>query len=96
MKKAVSTILLIGTLLLVIGAGLFLLALAMNGWDFRALDNSQYQTKSYEITDEFSKISIDTTTADVLVLPGTDAHAKVISYERVRESNEVKVTDGTL
>lgn len=96
MKTSTIIFLVIGMLLLIFGAALFVIPLASSGWDFSALGDNRYQTKSYEITDEFTKVSIDVITSDVIVLPSTDGKVKVVSFERVKETNEVTTADGTL
>ena len=85
MKTKTAISLLVGVLLLLIGAALFLIPLANNGWDFSKLSGNRYQTKSYDITEDFTKISVDLQSADIRILPATDGGAKVISYERSKE-----------
>lgn len=96
MKKATIVLLLAAVLLITVGVSLFIFPLATNGWDFSMLKGNRYQTKSYEITEEFNKVTIDVVTSDVIIFPSTDGKVSVISNERIKESNEVAVKDGTL
>ena len=96
MKKATTILLLVAMLLIVVGAAIFIIPLALGGWDFSALDGNHYQTKTYDITEEFTKVSIHAITSDVMVLPSTDGKVSVISREREKEQYEVKAADGAL
>ncbi len=68
----------------------------MAKWDFAKLSASKMQTKDYEIDDIFSNISITADTAEIDFVLTEDEKCKVVCYENVKETHEVKVENGTL
>lgn len=84
MKKSVW----LALLLIFLGCGIVVLALAMKNFDFQALDGKTYETKNYEITDAFAGIVIKTDTADVRLVP-TDAQVVTVTC---REQEKLKHT----
>ena len=55
----------IAVLLIFVGTLLLISALHSSGWDFSKLGTQNLVTNSYDITHDFSVISIETVTADV-------------------------------
>ena len=96
MRKSVKVWLIVATLLVFLGALLFAGMLFSAGWDFSKLATTEYATMSYEIDEEFSNISINTDTADVHFELSQDGNCKVVCFEDVKESFEVKVEENTL
>lgn len=78
--------------------GLVIFAVVMSAlhWDFSKLGTSKFVTNSYEISDTFRNISVDTDTADVVFLPSGDGICKVVCYEEENVLHDVFVEDGTL
>ena len=96
MKKATVILLVLALVMLILGSALVLVPIAKSGWDFSKLESNRYQTKTHEITDDFTNIYIDIQTADVAVLPSSDGGVRVVSHERINATNEVKVQEDTL
>ena len=65
-------------------------------WDFTKLSTYQYETNHYELRDHYESISIDTSTADIQLLPSEDSQCSVVCYEQKNMKHSVAVTDGTL
>ena len=53
-------------------------------------------TNTHGISDTFSRVSIETKTADVVILRSEDGVARVVCYEDPKIKNEVSVEEGTL
>ncbi len=78
------------------GGIIFLIALMASGWSFVTLFSEKWSTNSYEITEAFSDIYINSDTADITFLPSEDGSCRVICYERERLKHISTVKDGTL
>ena len=86
----------LATLLVFFGGVIFALAMTLNSWDFTRLSTEKYETNSYEITEDFYSISVDTATADIAFLPSPDGKCRVVCYENEKMKHSVSVTDGAL
>ena len=86
----------LATLLVFFGGVIFALAMTLNSWDFTRLSTEKYETNSYEITEDFYGISVDTATADIAFLPSPDGKCRVVCYENEKLKHSVSVTDGAL
>ena len=92
MKKSVW----LAILLIVLGCGTVVLALAMKDFDFTALEGKTYETRSYEITDAFAGVVIEANTADVRVVPTDAAVATVTCREEKNLKHTVTVSENKL
>ena len=81
-------------LLLLIGVLAFALALCFS--DINGFSAVDYETREHLITEEFSDISIETDTSDIVFLKAEDGKCRVVSYEAENMKNSVSVSDGTL
>ncbi len=87
----------IAIVLIACGIGFCMVALIMKGFDF-----TKFSTEGDEVTNEhvveedFTKISIDTSTADVRFEVSADGKARVVCHETEKRIHEVKVENGTL
>ena len=79
-----------------VGAAVIGGALVSVNGDFAKHGTSSFQTKEYEITKEFTNISIDTVTADIHFMLSNDGKTKVVCFERESMSHSVSVDAGTL
>ena len=95
MRKKTLLWLSAGALLVFLGAAIFFGALVAANFDFMKFSTASYEDKSYEITEEFTSISILATTADILVVP-TDGAARVECHELQNITHTVTVKDGAL
>ncbi|MCD7823246.1 MAG: DUF4097 domain-containing protein [Oscillospiraceae bacterium] len=83
-------------ILVAVGGVIFLGALAAVGFDASKLETWFFHTNTYEFSDDFDSISINTEVAGVTILPSDDGTCKVICYEDDTLANTVKVENGTL
>ena len=86
----------LASLLIVAGLVVFMVVMTANGWDFSKITTSKFLTNEHEITEDFSKININTNTADVRLLPSGDGKCKVICVEEEKLRHTVTVKDGAL
>lgn len=70
--------------------------MSMLKWDFTKLSTNKYEENTYELSDTFTKISMDTDTADITFALSADGKCKVICYESEKDKNSVAVQDDTL
>lgn len=96
MKKSTIVWLVIAAALILAGGMMFGCAMTMINWDFAKLSTDKYETREYEITDEFQTISVLADTADVVFVPTEDTECRVVCYEQTNVSHAVAVKDGTL
>ena len=92
MKKG----LLVALVLVVAGAALFVIVMMKNKWDFTKLRTNAFETNVYEISQDFTGISMDSTTADISFELSGDGKCKVECYEDTKEKHSVAVENGTL
>lgn len=96
MKKATKIILITASALIVIGAAVFVGALAMSGWNIERMMNVKYETNSYVIDDKFEHLNIDAETDDIILCPSEDNTCKVVCYEQESMKHSAKVNKNTL
>ncbi len=96
MKKSTKKWLVTATLLIFIGTGIFAYAMKLNNWDFEKLSTVKFDLETYEISERFADISIETNTADVLFMPSSDETCKVACYEDEKVMHTARVSDNTL
>ena len=96
MNKKTKAWLIVAIALILIGTILFVGVMTMFGWNFRRLSTVEYVTKSYEITEDFKNIFIDTETSDIEFLPSENEKTIVECYEVKKSTHSVSVVDDTL
>ena len=96
MTKKTKAWLIVAITLILIGAILFVGVMTVFGWNFRRLSTVEYVTKSYEITESFRNILIDTETLDIEFLPSGNEKTIVECYELKKTYHSVSVVDDTL
>ena len=96
MRKITKIWLIIATSLIVIGLVMFAAVMNSFDWDFTKLNTYEYETNTHEINKEFSNISINTDTADILFAVSDDDKCKVICYEQENLNHSVDVQNDTL
>lgn len=82
--------------LIIFGGIIFSIAGFLVGWDFSKLSTAKKEANSYEITQEFSDIKIETNSANIEFLPSTDGKTKLVCYENVKQKHVASVVDGVL
>lgn len=95
-NKAMIVWLIVAASLIVVGGILFVGVMSMLKWDFKKLSTVKYEENSYDITDNYGKISVFTDTADVVFVPSENGEARVVCYESAKEKHLVRVIDGAL
>ncbi len=88
--------LIVATSITLLGAIIFLGGMTMAKWNFAGFSTRKMQTKEYEISEDFSNISITADTAKINFVPAEDGKSKIICYEEVNAAHEVKVENDTL
>ncbi len=83
-------------LLVTIGAVLFAGAMTAYHWDFTRLSTGHFETNTYETSEEFSNIKMNTATGDVLFAASSDDICRVVCCEEEEMKCSVGVQDGTL
>lgn len=96
MRKSTKIWLIVASVLTLLGALIFACAMATENWDFTKLSSVKYETKSYEISEYFKNVSVDTTTANITILPTDEPVCRVECYEQTGIIHTVKVVDETL
>ena len=96
MNKKTKNLLIVATLFVIIGIIIFGVAMTIMKWDFSKLSTEKYETNGFEVTEDFSNISIDVISADVVFVPSTGEKTIVTCYEKTKVKHAVSVIDGVL
>lgn len=96
MRKATKIWIATATAFVALGLIMFTVVMAKCNWDFSKLVTSKYETNTYEITDEFDSISMNTDTADIRFAPSDNEECKVVCYEEEKVKHSVAVKEDTL
>ena len=94
MRKSTRIWMIAATSLLLVGGLLFGGAMSMLNWNFEKLSAAQYETNTYEITEEYKSISVITDCADVVFEASQDT--TVVCHEQSNMKHLVSVKDGVL
>lgn len=86
----------IASVCVVVGCSIFAVTMTACSWDFKALSTQKNITNTYEISEDFNNISIDTDTADIVFVCSSDGQCKVVCQEFEKEKHSVAVENGTL
>jgi len=96
MKKATKIWLIVAAALVFIGIVAFVLIMTINHWRFTALNTTQYETNTVNISESFQNISINSDTGDIAFIQSDDGKCRVDFYETENERHTAKVQNGTL
>lgn len=96
MRERTKIWLIIAASLTVLGLILFAAGMTGNHWDFTRLSTAKYETNTYQVREEFNRISMTTETADIVYIPSEDGKCKVVCYEPENAKHSVVVQEGTL
>lgn len=96
MEKKTKIWLLIATSLVLIGCILFAGVMTTLKWDFMELATANYETNTYEISESFDSISMNTDTADITFALSDDGKCRVECHEEENAKNSVTVEEGIL
>ena len=89
-------VLIVAAVLIVAGIALFVVTMAVNGWDFSLLDYAKRETVTHAVREEFSKIRIDTDCTNICLAPSEDGTCYVFCEETEKETYAVAVSGDTL
>lgn len=96
MRKTTKVWLITAASLVLIGCILFAGVMSVLKWDFMKLSTVKYETNTYEISEAFDGISMNTDTADIIFAFSDDGKCKVVCHEEEKANHSVSVEDGTL
>lgn len=96
MSKATKIWLITAMVLVALGAVLFTCVMAQYDWDFTKLSTVTYVTNTYEINDEFDKISIHVDTTEIEFVPTENETCSIVSFEAEQVKHSATVQNGTL
>ena len=96
MSTATKIWLIAAAVLILIGLIITLVAMVIQDFKMGNFSTTKFETNIHDITDEFTNISIDTSTADITFLPSSDGKCRVECYEKKNINHLVSVSDGTL
>ena len=96
MSKATKIWLIVAASLVLLGTIIFAGVMALLKWDFLKLTTRNYETNTYEISEDFNSVSINTDTADIVFVASDDEKCKVVCYEEEKMKHSVGVVDGKL
>lgn len=96
MKKTTKLWLVIAAFLVVAGLILFAAVMSKNKWDFTKLSTVNHERNTYEISETFHNLSINTDTADILFVLSEDEKCRVECYEEEKAKHSVTVENDTL
>lgn len=82
--------------LVLIGCIIFVGVMSKLKWDFTKLSTTKYETNTYEVSDAFDGISIDTETADIVFALSDNGKCRVECHEEEKAKNSVTVEEGVL
>ena len=96
--KTTKRIMLAALLLVILGAGMIVTALARGNFDWKEMTTMSFVTKTYEVTDAFSGIAVKDIESCVRLVPSADGRCRVSCPEEEDGSVNytVSVTDGVL
>lgn len=94
MKKTIIW-LVVAISLVLIGFAVFCATLCFADWDFNKLDTGKYQTKTYQITQDFNNITIDINSADIKILPSNQG-CTITCFEEEKQTHTVTAQSQTL
>ena len=96
MSKTTKIWLITAMTLVTLGAILFAGVMAQYDWDFTKLSTVTYVTNTYEVSDEFDKISINVDTTEIEFVPTENETCSIVSVEAEKVKHSATVQNGTL
>ena len=96
MSKRTKFWLLTAAALVSVGAILFGGVMTVLKWDFTKLSTTKHETNTYEITEDFTGIFVDTDTADIIFKVSAEGKTTVECFEETKSKHTVSVENGIL
>lgn len=94
MKKSIKILIIVAVSLLVAGAIVMTIGFATTGFNFK--NPSGYEEKTYNVEQQFSKVTVSEIERDVRFAISSDGSVKIKTYETEKLKLDVKVEDGVL
>ncbi len=86
----------IGSSLLAVGLLIFAGAMIALNFDFTRLSTVKYETNTYEISEDFNKISVDAAAAEIEFVLSDSEQCKIVCIEKEKVKHSVTVEGGAL
>ena len=96
MGRKTKVWLIVATSLILVGCIIFGGVMTVLKWDFKKLSTEKLEVNSYDITNDFSDILINTDTDNIVILPYPEGTCRVVFMEYENEKHSATVVDGTL
>lgn len=96
MSKSTKKWLVAAAFLVVIGAMMFAAVMTEYHWEFSSLSTDSFETNTYEISEGFNGIKLDTATADIIFIASDDDTCRVVCHEEEKVKHSVGVKDDML
>lgn len=96
MKKCSIKWRLAATITTVVGAVIFVGAMAVMDFDFTKLSTQKFEINTYEVNEDFDNIFVNVETAAVTFAPSDEGVCKVECVEDIKVKHSVKIQDDTL
>ena len=82
--------------LIIVGAMIFGGVMNMLNWDFSKLSTAKFETNAYEISDGYKDILIDTSEANIELVPSEGTKTLVVCKEKQNAKHSVRAENGAL
>ena len=96
MNRSTKIWLVAAAALAAIGLMVFAGVMTAYRWDFHKLSTMTYETNTYEVNEEFDKISIEVNTTDIAFLPSETEQCRIECVETEKVKHSAAVQNGTL
>ncbi|MBQ8496114.1 MAG: DUF4097 family beta strand repeat protein [Clostridia bacterium] len=96
MRTFQKTALIVASMMLGVGLIVSAFALILTGCDFEKLDTENFETKTYEVTEEFQNIDISGLESDIRFVHADDGQCKIVCKESENIFCNIFVDNGTL
>lgn len=96
MSKAAKIWLIVAASLVALGILVFGGVMAVFNWDIFKFTTRKYETNTYEISDEFNSLNVNTDTSDIVFLASDNDKCQVVCYEEEKSKHSVGVENGAL
>ncbi len=96
MKGSTLVAIIVALVLIFAGVTVAAAAFGLSGCDTTALSSENYVTTTFDITEDFSNISVDTASARIILEPSQDGQCRVVCRDSDRVEYTAEVKDDTL
>lgn len=96
MSRSKKIAVLVAVICIIIGLIVAFAAIMLIKFDFSKLNTMNFETKTYEVNEDFNNINIQNIKGDIYFLPATDGQCKVVCKESDKTVDTVDVSSDTL